>query len=209
MARPVVLECVSAIVRCYSVSPAKSANSSDSPLTLPKTIHISIQTIFSAFLAVALSIGSAFAQGGQGQGQVPFGTSTGSQYDTIDLANLSIQVHVPIRTKPGLLPFGYGLTIDDFVGIYPQPYGAGPSTTLGASGIFGAVVFSPDSFTALYCNGTSYTYFKLTGFVVKDGSGNFHPFSMTVYTACTDGKTQTGTTASSYATDGSGFRIAS
>ncbi|MGA9902307.1 MAG: hypothetical protein WBQ39_10245, partial [Terriglobales bacterium] len=96
MAHPVVPECVSLAVRCGSVCPGKSTNSSDAPLTLPKTIHISIPKIFSALLALALTLGAASAQ--TGQGLVPFGTFSGGQYDTVNLANLSIQLHGPIRS---------------------------------------------------------------------------------------------------------------
>ena len=73
-----------------------------------------MKTFVKMMLVVITITGSAFAQ--QGQGRVPFGTYVGSQYDTVNLANLSIQVNATLRAKPGLMSLSYEFGVDDFVG---------------------------------------------------------------------------------------------
>ena len=211
MAHPVVPECVSLAVRCGSVCPGKSTNSSDAPLTLPKTIHISIPKIFSALLALALTLGAASAQ--TGQGLVPFGTFSGGQYDTVNLANLSIQLHGPIRSKPGLLPLSYGFSVDDFVGIPGgnSSNGPGPIFSMGASGVFGMGVFpASPPVNSGECSGPPDVYwYTYNGFYLLDNVGNFHSVSLnvTVSNGFNGNSGCNATTASAYATDGSGYNL--
>jgi RHS repeat-associated protein len=204
-----ILECVSAIVRRCFVCSAKSTNPAEDISASSETIDMSVRTIFGAILTVVLIIGSASAQ--TGQGQVPFGTATGGQYDTINLANLSIQVHAPLHSKAGLLPLSYGFSVDDFVGIAggTSANGPGPIFTMGASGVFGMGVFPTSGpVNAGECSDLTYWY-TYNGFYLLDNVGNYHsvPLNVTVSNGVDGSSGCNGTTASAYATDGSGYNL--
>lgn len=170
-----------------------------------------MKTFVKMMLVVITITGSAFAQ--QGQGRVPFGTYVGSQYDTVNLANLSIQVNATLRAKPGLMSLSYEFGVDDFVG-FPggtSSSGPGPMFIMGTSGTLGMGVYpTSPPVNGGECPGPADVYwYTYNSFYLLDGAGNFHsvPLNVTISNGFNGNSGCNATTASAYATDGSGYNL--
>ena len=136
----------------------------------------------------------------------------GSQYDTVNLANLSIQVNATLRAKPGLMSLSYEFGVDDFVG-FPggtSSSGPGPMFIMGTSGTLGMGVYpTSPPVNGGECPGPADVYWYTYNRFLLDGAGNFHsvPLNVTISNGFNGNSGCNATTASAYATDGSGYNF--
>lgn len=182
-------------------------------------LRVSIRTLLTV-CGIASMVCLLFAQStpAPNQGLWPFGTASGGQFDTVNVATLGIQVRATFRSKQGApsLPFSFVAGASDYVSFGPGADG-GPTGSFGAAGLLGMVGGSVQKTVSKGCyevvNGliVYYNYIHYTLFYVTDVFGNSHRFAITVNSICLSGgaggSSTTPNLGSAYATDGSGYYL--
>jgi hypothetical protein len=138
----------------------------------------------------------------EGLAQAPSGIPPFSTWnDEVNLPNLALLFRIPVRTKPGTLPFSYDVLLDNyFQRQYPSPTGV-PSVIMGAS-FQGRVGGARQS--GLLCPDRVTRTTVVSNYQYTDFHNTVHTFSnIVVDTAgCLDG-----TTAQSFADDNSRYFV--
>jgi YD repeat-containing protein len=129
---------------------------------------------------------------GPTEGILPFETAAGGTYDSINLANLSINIHAPIRSKAGLMPFSYTFSANEpTVALTGSP----GSQYSGPTGLLGMRVGS-----TMHVNGGCHIWAR---FNITDSMGNKSTFpNNPTVTDCPGGQTDSDVT-----TDGTNIGI--
>jgi RHS repeat-associated protein len=138
-------------------------------------MHVRFLLCFSLFSALAAL---AFAQSDPAAGIIPFSTQIASGYESVDMASSNILVTIPIRNKPGKIPFSYGLTMNSHA--YAASGGWAISTGFTAALSNSMLTFSYTTTPGqMACDGQNYNYLTLSGFNITDGTRAVHALPST------------------------------
>jgi RHS repeat-associated protein len=158
-------------------------------------------------IAGSLSVFSSVAGSQVNPGIPPFSSVGGGQYDSINLSNLFITINLPVRKKPGAIPFNY--LYSQYTYLIPGCIGGcGYHWTVGSThafseehGVGAKYLTAQQSGCPLGGSKTEYT-----NWVVIDASGTQHPVPGVLYLYSTKvgcaGGGNSGLTA-----DGSGYTL--
>jgi len=134
-------------------------------------------------------------------GTPPLSSIDGGQYDTINLSNLMVLVHIPVRNKAGAIPFNYVLTFNFYERTNPPPerfiwipFNDFRSTVLDSAG-----ATSPSSLAQCPLGGQTTVYQQWS---IVDSGGTYHPVPGALY----DTKACLGS-GGGVTTDGSGYAL--
>jgi hypothetical protein len=176
------------------------------------------------FLFVILALAPRGASAQAATGTPPFGSFAGGSFDTVNLANLNVQMTIPIVHKPGRgLSFDYVMAYNSSIWV---PTAVGSSTTwqpvntnwgwtAQSEALTGSVPMWNSTASCFVTNPDSglrtrvpYPTTIYSGY--KDPSGTFHnAFIMTTpgYANCDNGPVPPVTSGSQAAIDGSGYLL--
>jgi RHS repeat-associated protein len=154
-----------------------------------------VAAIFFLFSLVFLVATSSLAQTDPAAGVIPFSTRANGVYESVDLASSNIFVQLPIRQKPGKVPFSYSFVVNS--SMYPVGFDwLALSETWGLQ--IGATA-QPVLLNALVvtASGSSTTY---SSFYIPDTAGASHYMLPSVSITCPSSSVVTAPVI-----DGSGF----
>lgn len=124
----------------------------------------------------------------------PFSTVESHEYDRISLATLGIDLNVPVRSKAGHIPFSFSLMGTSQIKLITNKFTAQPELVGRPTNFGGQIGWSDYK----YIGGCA----EYQGWLYADPSRNLHPFSFAISTG---GPSCPPSSASGWATDGSGY----